>query len=174
MELFRYSSCESSQRSVPVDPAQTVIPWQLLLASLSRLRVGGRSVPATRAVNMRTYKKKAISRDPSPKTHSYLHFKICLSPVLKKINRYQPYAITLSFPSRLWLNYFSVSRFSPVDLRYSFRVVSFLPLVSVEFSGALQKRQGFYFEQVLDIKLARNAGRGFVLFKVAIAKNKYY
>lgn len=164
MELFRYSSCESSQRSVPVDPAQTVIPWQLLLASLSRLRVGGRLVPATRAVNMRTYKEKAISRDPSPKTHFYLHFNICLSPILKKINRYQPYAITPSFPSRLWLNYFSVCRFSPVDLRYSFRVVSFLPLVSVEFSGALQKRQGFYFERVLDIKLARNAGRGSVLF----------
>lgn len=52
-------------------------------------------------------------------------------------HKHQPYEIIPSVLSLLLLNHFSVIRFSLADRRYSFRIVSSLPLVSAGLYGAL-------------------------------------
>ena len=52
-------------------------------------------------------------------------------------HKHQPYEIIPSVLSLLLLNHFSVIHFSLADRRYSFRIVSSLPLVSAGLYGAL-------------------------------------
>lgn len=69
---------------------------------------------------------------PLPVLHSALH----THPSLP-IHKHQPYAIIPSVLSPLLLSHFSAIHFSLADHRYSFHIVSSLPLVSGRLYGAL-------------------------------------